>query len=872
VTRTVRLAAALAAAAGLCLCGPGAALAQPVEPTRETSTPLYGKITPEEYTARALARIATLDLRFVTDVGPRDYTIAAALFGLAEELVPDDEGIVRRRYEAAMAAGDGELAMELTRKLALLDPGDQMAVLRVISGKIGQLQTIEARMDLYNRLLGPAGQELPEPIRAQLALDQALLLREQGDVDGFAERLALTISLDPTNKDAAFLAAQYYTDLVGDATGQIQLLVNLLYADPLDPNIHESLARLLASQGAWEQAKRFHDNGLTLLSRTQELSDQLYLEKQLLVWRTQGPQVVVDSLNALLEVVRMNARRKLASDYAQAVQEANARGQQPPAQPQIDLSKVTMPLPYERLRLQAALAAGDPATLEQAAANIELLMVQVAEQARRNAPDEATGARSAAMAMLDLQTMRLWADIQGEKSREFAATYTLPRAELPQEVMAQTVAGAFQSLRNGDARSAITALLPVPDEVFLKHVGLAIAHEQAGELEAAVERLKRLAAEPLSIPGAWAATRLERLRVSESEVYPRATQVAALVAGISKGLDRMISDPRAYMSLVVEPVSANPGPLGQLGYKVTVKNTSPIPLSVGGDRVINTRLLFSPKMEADLDKVTTSAVPEVIEVDRRLRLEPGESFSAVVYPEYGWAGYSLEAAVSRTTKVRWRILQGFTMAQGGMYEAGPTSLTTETPVVIRRPLPETTLPVAALCDKLRVDAEASLPYTIAAMRSLLTGPQRPDRTMLLSEAEVSMIAQAAAERYPTLSVTGRKMLLVGLPSGTMPMMGLLRAFDNSCRNEADPGVMSIFLATRVNDHNDPTLTAAGLSADPRLGPLARLLAERLATGTNTFARLPVTQPTGATPQAGQGGNPQGGGQPPAGGGSAPGGR
>src|SRR5262249_36532640 len=155
--------------------------------------------------------------------------------------------------------------------------------LRLISGKIGRLQTAEQRLTLYTRLLGPDGEALSPAIRSRLALDDALLLREQGDIDGFVDRLALAIRLDPTHKEAAALAAQYYSDQVSDPVGKFQLLIDLLYADPLDPNVHESIARLLAQEGAWAQAKRFHDNGINLLSGPQgQLTDQLYIERQFL--------------------------------------------------------------------------------------------------------------------------------------------------------------------------------------------------------------------------------------------------------------------------------------------------------------------------------------------------------------------------------------------------------------------------------------------------------------------------------------------------------------------------------------------------------------------------------------------------------------
>jgi len=65
-----------------------------------------------------------------------------------------------------------------------------------------------------------------------------------------------------------------------------------------------------------------------------------------------------------------------------------------------------------------------------------------------------------------------------------------------------------------------------------------------------------------------------------------------------------------------------------------VTNQSPIPLALGSDRPISSRFVLLPKM----DQVSLEAMirPEVVDLDRRLRLMPQESITVDV-PARAWA-------------------------------------------------------------------------------------------------------------------------------------------------------------------------------------------------------------------------------------------
>src|SRR5690606_24171174 len=147
----------------------------------------------------SLARTALLDLRMQEEPDSEDYQIAALLFGEARRWSPDDEILLRKQIEASWSAGEEGAALDLTRDLLKLDLrdgklDDEVSMLRVLSADISRIQTVEERLDQYHALLRRTA--LPATIRSRLALDAALLLREQGDVEGFASMLARSTALD----------------------------------------------------------------------------------------------------------------------------------------------------------------------------------------------------------------------------------------------------------------------------------------------------------------------------------------------------------------------------------------------------------------------------------------------------------------------------------------------------------------------------------------------------------------------------------------------------------------------------------------------------------------------------------------------------
>jgi hypothetical protein len=247
----------------------------------------------------------------------------------------------------------------------------------------------------------------------------------------------------------------------------------------------------------------------------------------------------------------------------------------------------------------------------------------------------------------------------------------------------------------------------------------------------------------------------------------------------------------------------------------------------------------------NLGPIAMSA-PEVFDLNRRLRLMPHEKLRVKVWPDVGQAGWVMDALANRSIRVRWRIVQGFLPSGDGGFQPGPMCLSTETDSVVRRPIPEAGIAPDGLAKHLASDPPDALIRFAAAVRSNALQPllipdlgawaaPKPGENEAAPSDALRPAADAIAKRYPTLPPSIRAMLAVILPHARL--VPGLAAVDQAVAGDADPTVMCITLAFRVQDAADPVIARAKASDDPRVRQLADLVAERLTRKDLIYARL-----------------------------------
>lgn len=780
----------------------------------------------ERLAADSIWRTAVLDLRLRQEPLERDYRLIGLLLDGAQRWAPTDANIARERVQAWYQASELDRVIEASKDILRTDPGDTVAQLRLITTQISRQQTVGQRLELYARFLGPGGASIHPAVRSRLALDAALLMREQGDWVGFIDHLTMAAGLDSTNKDAAALAETVFASESSDPVGRLELLSNLLYADPLDPSVHQSMAVLLGHIGAYSQARRFYTSSVLLMyANGVSPPTSVGIDQLVLRWHEEGPAAVVKELNTAILSQRDVARRTIQQLDQQGIP---STGVTPPAE-------LRLPIAMEQVRLLAADAAGDLETRRSSAIDMAASVDKLVSTATAQGSAGLIGLDFAMEAVANAITeMLVVTSITGEQSEQLVGSMQrfLGRDDIDFEYLEQLT--PWSNLRSGDIEGARSKFLALEQSTTTR-LGVAISESLLGNEEESRRLLSEVAVDGrLSVIGAWSRSRLlGRDGVWGDEKDAVAVAGRAVALEIPRWVDQMVSEPRSFLSLAADIV-----PSGRTAaLRLVIRNLSPLPLAVGPDRPINSRFLLTPKLDIGLRASSREVLPEVISADRRLRLAQGEAVEIIMKPEIGYAGWLAETECLQATRLRWGVLQGFMAGASVTYVPGPMCLETQTEQMVRPPVRP-----GASADELAQwlgsmgGPDGSDAEDVAAATARLRGAALlPVAEGGLGPEGVARLSEAAASRYGSLPSASRIVVIANAPHARQHEA--MAALDKVIDGESDPRVLGIAMLARATGADSALLARARESGDVSLGQIAELLTQRFAEGDPTFGAV-----------------------------------
>jgi hypothetical protein len=795
----------------------------------------------EQHASRAIRQHAMLELRMQPSPTPDDYRIAYLTLSLAKDLTPDDPDLARMIAAAAWATGDSDLLVAATRELVRLDPADTVAQLRLITATIAQLQTADARLRAYERFLGPAAQSIDVSVRSRLAVDAALLYREQGQDDRFVEHVSLALALDATNKSAAQLALTYFTNQTTDPVGTFELHLNLLYADPLDPNVHHALAVELAHHGALEQCLRFHQHSIRLATLESRFDEALELESLALGWPLRGPEVVLESLES-----------RLAQDRRQAAERrAAAIEQDLPLDDVVEPKDVRLSPDKDKLRILLGMALNRPEIVQAALSDLTNSIFYAGERASNPAtrPEGMTEEQAIGVIaglLVDLQLYRLWANL--EREQVDADLLTLRERATGDVDLLLDPLQPWILLRDGKPQEAIDFAQRIGERGGrLAKIATAMAMIELGQTADAAAILREESRPiALSAIGAWCrhtALQLDDKTRIMSDVAPA---IASLADDVPRFIDDMIENPSTFMSLRIETAHRSLNATDPFAVKLRLRNLAPIPLGVGSDRPINSRVLLQPHRDNNMAFFAGVLFPEVIELDRRLRLGYLESIEVEVPVDLGATGYIMSLNMLGNHRMRWRALQGFRIGRLGSFVSGPLCLSAETFAVECLMAPERALlrnvEVDVLTVRIRTAPVAEMPRYAQLVRSLLLAwpdptQRRPDRlaAVLAETLTLRMRDKEPLEKLILASVMPHQLMDDAMARFDEVALFVPQEEDARSRPHA-AATEAMVLLTRVRSVEDPFFAFAATSDDRRVSELATLVKRRLEEDRPCIAR------------------------------------
>ncbi len=795
------------------------------------SAPLTEAQVADQALSVQLARQAMRCVRNVPEPQPGDFLLAAMLLEEASRLNPTDDDLLRRLTEAYTAAGDEEKALDATRRIVRLDPTDTVAQLRLISGQIRRLQSVDERIAAFERFLGPKGDAIDASVRSRLALDAALLWREQGDVDKFAEYLGKASALDPTNKDAASLAVAFFAESVDDAQGRLELLINLLKADPVDPATHLAIGRELAAAGAFRGADRFYKMWTGLMQVMQiEKDAKVAPEEWLIDWRLRGADQMVSRIWTLVEDRRSALRGK--REYEKSLGMAEDQLTNPEGE--------TFTIPISRTITIAASAIDDTERTRWALGELRRAVERERRERTERDPSD-TGPSP------DVEGELLWTRLWCGQDVDLAAADLEKWRSMPgiNPVALKRVDG-WLAVRRGEFEKAIELLSSLPADDVFGPLGLALVDELKGSKQSAIDGYTKIARErPGTLPGAWAATRCERL--SGQAMAPSATAVAldSMIDAIPRWLEEMTQDPSRFMSMHAEVMPTGRTVLDRLRMRVRLRNLLPIPLGVGPDGPINSRMLVTSPLEVSGQRIPAKDFVVVGMADRRLRLLPQESFDAVISLDTGRLGDALMQLVGYSVRARFRVIQGFeAVSIGGQstYQQGPLSSASETEPFSRAMALISRMEAVRVEGAIRAGGPVAAAEAAAALGWRLV--EKPQEAAELTDEQVAGLAKALAEKYPLVGRTQRGLWIFTTPAGKE--LPVFEPVDTVMRAETDPVLAVLVALTRAKGPDDDLISTLETRKDAWLDlamPRVRdYLKRRVAAAPKASPEQPATEP------------------------------
>ncbi|MFT3684959.1 MAG: hypothetical protein QM783_08550 [Phycisphaerales bacterium] len=820
-------------------CGhPGASgggMYMPPAPAKEAEPPKT--LTVSSIAGLQLARAALIDLRLQGDPTPADARYALAIFKDAVRLDSANAPLIRMAIETAQMAGDQQAVLDLCRALVKLDAQDTDAQLQIILARLALCQTIEERLAIFDSLLGPKGDSLDSAVRSRLALQAAVMKRERGDAEGFAKALTLATTLDPSNYAAAALALDTFSPRLKDPQARFELLLNTLQAAPLDPTVHAAVAHELAAAGAVDQAVRFYENARRIYSRHGRFLP-LDQNAEFLVqsWKQLGPDPVVKPLNDAVESERREAQLDLDV--------ANATGK--PVDTLPTPNSFRQPVPLERVRFAAALAAGDKSTVDRSLTDYALSVAELPTN------DPVRGAAEAEIAFC-----RGLAD-SGDLRPEVSRLRSTPG--VTQQMLARL--DAWVKYRSGNRAGGRADFEAMKDDQLAALAVAVIDAEAAPPAntpagKAFDDRLTALVnADPLSPVSAWALTKYKARNGDKAPpVTERAEKFAAMGAGIPSWVDDGARDSSKVASVRVDPPRLGglpPLAPGFIFFRVT--NNAPVPIAVGPNLTVDNRLMIGATVDVGGRALADPPPPEVTEMRGRLRLMPREEAVFPVWIEPGLGGWAVQNHLSKTVRLRLNIMQGYIIDEipkpglfGASISATPVSRSSA-------PLTEP----SRLSAEIATLSEEELALAVLQARLALLPRDKP-----LTVEQAKSLVTTVGDRYRRASAAERIAILTIMP--TPRMVGAAVDLERVLAqiDETDPAVVRAALLTRVDDPASPLIAKYRAVNDPGVQEAIKLVEARLANSdSRCFARISFRseQPTAPSKPKTGGDTPQ----PPAG--------
>lgn len=756
-------------------------------------------VTAEQLLADRLVMTSLVSLQGSEEPRPDQLVRGRTLFDLALGLIEDRPELQRLRAELAGLSDNPQRRIEALGKYVQLRPEDDAAQLELILHRIRQVQTIDARIAMIDKILGsPRAQAFSEPLRSRLASYAAAGAQEIGDRQRFARWLKEAMRLDSSNPEAAFLMYQYTLEHTDDPLRIGAAMVHLVRCDPTDPGARLEMARWLAQQHAFTAAAEQYEMTAQITRQSLAMEDwQRYVIA--LVASGQRDAAMSTAKRTLdLFAAAEKARAELAEmEETKPALDAEETGPAPDAEETEiapDAEETEPPLPPLNVELMRFLLFDAAGQTEHADEAFERVYAQFQQYSPADAP--------------------LIAAAFGRHSEQVEAAV---EDESTDERVRQRLRG-WLAYYGGDLPAAAAVFEPIAGDDGGSALGLALSQTDPQRQEDLLrEVIDNWPSQPAGLKAVL------RLQASGGELEPT-EEGAAVLKLMDKWPRRMWytdlgTDTWVTMRVRVDPVRA--GYLDPIELEVTLRNVSGVPLAVGPQGPVPSRMWLNIGQTTRGQSMGPQP-PLVVDLFRTLRLEPGERLTHTVRLDYSLFGYTISLNPGMT--FNWSLTATLDPMPNlyGVVVSGPGGGRASVGSLIAQGLPPTEANVDLWIEDLQ--SEQTLVRLRAAARLLHAVNKLPE------DVEATPVQERIAEAINAMYTDSGRIERAWIAShleGIGEVAELFGPVVNDAERSDDPLIRLPYLISRAKEPDDEMVLSAMRHSAPTISEFAKAVQQTL---------------------------------------------
>ena len=554
------------------------------------------------------------------------WTSATAFLHDAADIDPDQASAWRLLVDIALEQDDQALLEHALKQLVALDPADTASRLARLHVAVDRFQTGSQQVRMLEQLLQPERvAELSPEVSSELALRLSDLKRQTGDAQSAEAWADRAVQLSPFNVSAVAMRMGASLD-INDPAAWARDLVDLLRANPSDRDTALRLGNIMLEHGDPRGAVRF-----LRLNRDLALASG----------RDSGADLDADLALALMlsgefdqaEVVLAQRRVALDQMFKQITEPGESRDTA------VDSAVLRAPLPPKLAATLLVLASvqEQQASLDRAASDL----VESIKWERLSLEDSTTS--TDAVAQSTRLAVRL-AVAAGVDISQLQALLTVLQelgveAAIEQELVAAERAAADG--RPDEAQSALRNLSLTEDAARLALARHLLAHGE--QRDAAEELLPVHRAATGTLLGAMASIRLTALLGQPLPAESSAREMQAVSKSVANAWDRYGMESSLAVAMRIRPQNRTVKIFEPLIVDVQLFNHLSIPMAISPAGPIQDLMVLVPNIQQPYVTGIPKS-PMVVDIGRRLRLQPHEHFTIPVNLREYWIGGSIDAA------------------------------------------------------------------------------------------------------------------------------------------------------------------------------------------------------------------------------------